>query len=112
MIDLVECEVARQTKLVSHSSSLFQVSGQPEPVSAGPDVSGVSLAGGGEMRWDQGSRDPSTAPDISTEHTQPEQRACAIYVRSILNIKQLIVNSGTYFYFYGGISFVELGLDS
>ena len=107
MIDLVECEVARQTKLVSHSSSLFQVSGQPEPVSAGPDVSGVSLAGG-EMRWDQGSRDPSTAPDISTEHTTRTESLC----HSEIDPQHQTVNSGTYFYFYGGISFVELGLDS
>ena len=57
MIDLVGCEVARQTKLVSHSSSLFPVSGQPEPVSAGPDVSGVSGECGGRRRDEMGSRE-------------------------------------------------------
>ena len=45
------------------------------------------------MRWDQGSRDPSPAPDISAEHTQAHnQSGESVPYMKILNITQLRVN--------------------
>lgn len=64
------------------------------------------------MRWDQGSRDPSPAPDISAEHTQAHinQSGESVPYMKILNITQLRVNGLTRAYFCDGTSFVGIAL--
>ena len=63
------------------------------------------------MRWDQGSRDPSPAPDISAEHTQAHnQSGESVPYMKILNITQLRVNGLKRAYFCDGTSFVGIAL--